>query len=170
VSFGARDDSCSGVPLINGIRDAISNYLGTACAKLTFVGVVIFAIALGLFTAAVITAVDIPISASVTISSIPEDVIYSAITFPGVLAMVPGSYAFRTVFGLLNLMRVPAKDSVYVQGETLSLVVTTILLMIVIAVGLAIPLAIPINRSPERISVKREDKELSNEVDQQKLS
>jgi hypothetical protein len=58
----------------------------------------------------------------------------------------------------------------YVQGETLSLVVTTILLTIVIAVGLAIPLAVPIKRSPERIGMKREDKELCNEVDQQELS
>ncbi len=54
-----------------------------ACAKLTFVGLVILGIALGLFTAAVITGADIPLTTSATISSISEDAVYSAITTLG---------------------------------------------------------------------------------------
>jgi uncharacterized membrane protein YjjP (DUF1212 family) len=51
-----------GAPLINGIRYAISNNIGMACAKLTFVSFVILVIALGLFTATLITGVGIPVA------------------------------------------------------------------------------------------------------------
>jgi uncharacterized membrane protein YjjB (DUF3815 family) len=70
--------------------------------------------------------------------------------FPGVLPMFPWSYAFRAVIGLLELMKAGERSPVTVQAETLSLVVTTILLMIVMAVGLAIPLAMPTNSRHSR--------------------
>jgi uncharacterized membrane protein YjjB (DUF3815 family) len=70
--------------------------------------------------------------------------------FPGVLPMFPGTYAFRAVIGLLELMKAGERTPITVQAETLSLVVTTILLMIVIAVGLAIPLAMPTNSRHSR--------------------
>jgi len=63
--------------------------------------------------------------------------------FPGVQVMVPGSYAFRAVIGLLAIVKAAGKSPVELQAETLSLVVTTVLLTMAIAVGLAIPLGIP---------------------------
>ena len=203
-----------GVPLINGIRDAISNNIGIACAKLAFVSLVILGISLGLFAAAMITGVSIPVAGPTPMLSIHKDAILSGIitigfafffnvrpsiawacvvcglcghtlrtatmslgldivtgtligslvsgsiasvfatsyglpaatfAFPGVLVMVPGSYAFRAVIGLLEILRVAGKSTAELQGDTLSLVVTTALLTAAIAVGLAIPLGIPTN-------------------------
>jgi hypothetical protein len=51
--------------------------------------------------------------------------------------MFPGTYACHAVLRLLTVMEV--RGSVTLQGTTISLVVTTVLLMIVITVGLAIP-------------------------------
>ena len=48
--------------------------------------------------------------------------------FPAVLVMVPGSYAFRAVIGLLAIVKAAGKSPVELQAETLSLVVTTVLL------------------------------------------
>jgi Threonine/Serine exporter, ThrE len=70
--------------------------------------------------------------------------------FPAVLVMVPGSYAFRAVIGLLAIVKAAGKSPVDLQAETLSLVVTTVLLTMAIAVGLAIPLGIPTNSRPRQ--------------------
>jgi len=64
--------------------------------------------------------------------------------------MVPGSYAFRAVIGLLAIVKAAGKSPVDLQAETLSLVVTTVLLTMAIAVGLAIPLGIPTNSRPRQ--------------------
>jgi uncharacterized membrane protein YjjB (DUF3815 family) len=60
-----------------------------------------------------------------------------ALAFPGVVAMVPGSYAFRAVFGILQIAQGVATDATVT--ETLSLLATAGLMMGAIAVGVAAP-------------------------------
>jgi hypothetical protein len=65
--------------------------------------------------------------------------------FPGVVAMVPGSYAFRAVLGGLDVVQAGGASAVLV-AETVSLVISAAVLTIAIAVGLAVSLAIPMRR------------------------
>jgi uncharacterized membrane protein YjjP (DUF1212 family) len=68
-----------------------------------------------------------------------------ALAFPGVVAMIPGAYAFRAVFGTLRIAEATA-DSATVTG-TLSLSATVVLMVGAIAVGVAAPaLVFPVNR------------------------
>jgi uncharacterized membrane protein YjjP (DUF1212 family) len=60
-----------------------------------------------------------------------------ALAFPGVVAMVPGSYAFRAVFGTLQIAEGVATPTTVT--ETLSLLATAGLMMGAIAVGVAAP-------------------------------
>ena len=60
--------------------------------------------------------------------------------FPGVVAMVPGSFAFRLVIGGLEIMRAGPSASTPVVAETLSLAATSLLMVAAIAVGIAAPL------------------------------
>jgi uncharacterized membrane protein YjjP (DUF1212 family) len=69
-----------------------------------------------------------------------------ALAFPGVVAMVPGSYAFRAVFGILQIAEGVATSATVT--ETLSLMATAGLMMGAISVGVAAPaLLIPPRRS-----------------------
>jgi len=72
-----------GVPLINSIRDAISNNMALSLARLSFSILVVVAIALGLFAATVVTGVGIPVSDSSPLLPIPEDAVFSALTTIG---------------------------------------------------------------------------------------
>ena len=72
-----------GVPLITAIGDIISNNLGIACAKLTFVSFAIFGITLGLFAAALTTGVAIPVAGPTPLLSTAQDAVFSAITTIG---------------------------------------------------------------------------------------
>jgi uncharacterized membrane protein YjjB (DUF3815 family) len=58
-----------------------------------------------------------------------------ALAFPGVVAMVPGAYAFRAVFGTLQI----AEGTAATVSETLSLSATVGLMVGAIAVGVAAP-------------------------------
>ncbi len=60
-----------------------------------------------------------------------------ALAFPGVVAMVPGAYAFRAVFGILQIAQGVATSAVV--SETLSLIATAGLMIGAIAVGVAAP-------------------------------
>jgi uncharacterized membrane protein YjjP (DUF1212 family) len=60
-----------------------------------------------------------------------------ALAFPGVVAMVPGSYAFRAVFGILQIAQGVATPATVT--ETLSLLATAGLMIGAIAVGVAAP-------------------------------
>ncbi len=64
--------------------------------------------------------------------------------FPSVVALVPGSYAFRAVIGGIQILRAAGNTPNPVVAETISLVIYTILLTSAIAVGLAIALALPL--------------------------
>ncbi|WP_260737661.1 threonine/serine exporter family protein [Tunturiibacter lichenicola] len=212
-----------GVPLINGIRDAIDNNMTLSLSRLSFAVLVVVAIALGLFTATVVTGVGIPISGPTPLLPIAEDAAFSALTtigyvflfnvtasaawaciicgvcchalrtallhlgldiisgtvlsslvagllahifarrfrtppttfaFPGVVALVPGSYAFRAFIGCLQILKAGALASSGLVAETASLILYTILLTSAIAVGLAIALSIPLpawHRNPNAV-------------------
>ena len=66
---------------------------------------------------------------------------------PGVVAMVPGSYAFRAGIGGVELMRQGASASFQLGAETLSLVITAVLITVAIAIGLTLALSIPPEKS-----------------------
>ncbi|HTP33077.1 MAG TPA: threonine/serine exporter family protein [Candidatus Acidoferrales bacterium] len=202
-----------GVPLINGLRDAIDNEMGLSLGRLASAVSAVMAIAFGLFAATVVTGVGIPVSGAAPPLPIPEDAIFSALAamgfafrfnvplrrawacvacglcshalrtilmqsgagilsgtlaasiaagvlarvlsrvlgpppatfaFPGVVSMIPGSYAFRAVLGSVQIMHAASATPGALVAETISLVNYTILLTAAIAVGLAIPLAIPV--------------------------
>jgi uncharacterized membrane protein YjjP (DUF1212 family) len=67
--------------------------------------------------------------------------------FPGVVAMVPGSYAFRAGIGGLELMRQGASAPFQLAAETLSLIFTAVLVTVAIAIGLTLALSIPPEKS-----------------------
>jgi uncharacterized membrane protein YjjP (DUF1212 family) len=211
-----------GVPLINGIRDAIDNNMVLGLARLSFAILTVVAIALGLFAATIVTGVGIPISGPTPLLPIAEDAAFSALTtigyvflfnvtasaawacivcgvcchalrtallhcgldiisgtlisslvagflahifarrfrtppttfaFPGVVALVPGSYAFRAVIGGLHILRAGDLASSGLIAETTSLILYTILLTSAIAVGLAIALSVPLRAWPRNPSV-----------------
>jgi uncharacterized membrane protein YjjP (DUF1212 family) len=60
-----------------------------------------------------------------------------ALAFPGVVAMVPGAYAFRAVFGTLQIAQATADPAL--ATETFSLIATVVLMLGAIAVGVAAP-------------------------------
>ncbi|MDX2226093.1 MAG: threonine/serine exporter family protein [Verrucomicrobiae bacterium] len=66
--------------------------------------------------------------------------------FPGVVAMVPGSYAFRAMIGSLEIMSLGEGTPLSLLAGTWSLVVSLVLMTAAIAVGIAVPLAV----CPER--------------------
>ena len=202
-----------GVPLINGIRDAINNNMVLSLARLSFAVLVIAAIASGLFAATAITGVGIPVWGPTALLPIFEDAVFSALTtigyvflfnvtprvawacvlcgvcchafrttlmhlgldivsgtfissmvagllahifsrvftappttfaFPSVVALVPGSYAFRAVIGGIQILHAAGSVPSPVVAETISLAIYTILLTSAIALGLAIALAVPL--------------------------
>jgi uncharacterized membrane protein YjjB (DUF3815 family) len=57
-----------------------------------------------------------------------------AFAFPGVVAMVPGAFAFRAVLGFLQIVQAGAATSTALVTETLALVVTCVLAVTAIAV------------------------------------
>ena len=60
-----------------------------------------------------------------------------AFAFPGVVAMVPGSYAFRAVFGTLQIAQ--GSSSIPLVTETFALLATVLLMLGAIAVGVGAP-------------------------------
>jgi len=60
-----------------------------------------------------------------------------AFAFPGVVAMIPGAYAFRAVVGCLQIARTAASPAVV--AETLALAITVALMVAGIAIGIAAP-------------------------------
>ena len=71
-----------------------------------------------------------------------------ALAFPGVVAMIPGAYAFRAVFGTLQIAQGTATAET-VTG-TLSLLATVVLMVGAIAVGVAAPVLL----FPARSSIR----------------
>jgi uncharacterized membrane protein YjjP (DUF1212 family) len=65
-----------------------------------------------------------------------------AFAFPGIVAMIPGSYGFRAGIGGLHLMALGAKAPAVLIAETLSLAVTTAVVTIAIGIGLTLSFGI----------------------------
>ncbi len=63
--------------------------------------------------------------------------------FPGVVAMIPGFYAFQAGIGGLAIMQAGAATPVALLGETAGLAVTAMLVTVGIAIGLCLALAAP---------------------------
>jgi uncharacterized membrane protein YjjB (DUF3815 family) len=64
----------------------------------------------------------------------------SAFAFPGVVAMIPGAFAFRAVIGFLEMIRLGAAAPTGLIAETLALTATVLLMVLAIAIGVAVPL------------------------------
>jgi uncharacterized membrane protein YjjP (DUF1212 family) len=63
--------------------------------------------------------------------------------FPGIVAMIPGSYAFRAGMGGLEIMRAGSNASPALLGETIGLAVTATLVTAAIGIGFCLALAVP---------------------------
>ena len=63
-----------------------------------------------------------------------------AFAFPGVVAMIPGAFAFRVVIGCLQIVGAGAAAATALVTETLALAVSCLLMVAAIAVGIAAPL------------------------------
>jgi uncharacterized membrane protein YjjP (DUF1212 family) len=63
-----------------------------------------------------------------------------AFAFPGVVAMIPGAFAFRALIGVLQIVNAGAAAATAVVAETLALTATCLLMVAAIAVGIAAPL------------------------------
>ena len=65
-----------------------------------------------------------------------------AFAFPGVVAMVPGAFAFRAVIGALKIIHEGAAANVALVNETIALAMSCVLMVGAIAIGIAVPLAV----------------------------
>jgi uncharacterized membrane protein YjjP (DUF1212 family) len=68
--------------------------------------------------------------------------------FPGVVAMVPGAYAFRAALGLLQIAHQSAAQPLV--ADTLALAITVVLMVGAIAIGIAIPAVLFVPRRVPR--------------------
>lgn len=66
----------------------------------------------------------------------------SAFAFPGVVAMIPGAFAFRAVIGYLQIIDQGTSVDPIVVSETLWLSVTALFMVLAIAIGVAAPVAL----------------------------
>ncbi|CAN5534508.1 hypothetical protein BH09VER1_BH09VER1_23480 [soil metagenome] len=64
----------------------------------------------------------------------------SAFAFPGVVAMIPGAFAFRAVIGYLQIIKAGSGAELPLMAETLSLSATAVFMVMAIAIGVAAPL------------------------------
>ena len=64
----------------------------------------------------------------------------AAFAFPGVVAMIPGAFAFRAVIGSLQIVHAGAAAAPVLVTETLALAAACVLMVAAIAVGIAAPL------------------------------
>jgi len=64
----------------------------------------------------------------------------AAFAFPGVVAMIPGAFAFRAVIGSLMIVHAGAAAAPVLVTETLALAAACVLMVAAIAVGIAAPL------------------------------
>jgi uncharacterized membrane protein YjjB (DUF3815 family) len=70
-----------------------------------------------------------------------------AFAFPGVVAMIPGAFAFRAVIGCLQIVHTGAAAATALVAETLALAATCLLMVAAIAVGIAAPLILTKKRT-----------------------
>jgi uncharacterized membrane protein YjjB (DUF3815 family) len=63
-----------------------------------------------------------------------------AFAFPGVVAMIPGAFAFRAVIGSFQIVNAGAAAATTLVAQTLALVTSCVLMVAAIALGIAAPL------------------------------
>lgn len=63
---------------------------------------------------------------------------WTAFAFPGVVALVPGSYAFRGMIGLLDIMEAGARSSAELIAATFAALITAAVMTVAIGIGLLI--------------------------------
>lgn len=73
---------------------------------------------------------------------------FAAFVFPGVVAMIPGSLAFRAMIGLLEMIRLGQNAPLPLVAETLTLLATALLMVVAIGVGVAAPSVSSRRKSP----------------------
>lgn len=78
--------------------------------------------------------------------------------FPGIVAMIPGAYAFRAGLGGLGIMQAGAAAPPALVGETISLAITATLVTAAIAIGLSLALAAPFAANTSRRFEAAKDK------------
>ncbi len=85
-----------GVPLINGVQDMIRNHVTLGISRLGFAGLVVTAIAVGVFGAMMLTGVRVPVDAPTVAIGVPQDTLFSALAAAGyaVLFGVPARMAW----------------------------------------------------------------------------
>ena len=72
-----------------------------------------------------------------------------AFAFAGVVAMIPGAFAFRVVIGSLQIVNAGAATDAALVTETLALTVTCVLMVAAIAIGIVAPLTLVTKRRSE---------------------
>ncbi len=70
----------------------------------------------------------------------------AAFAFPGVVAMIPGAFAFRSVVGYIRIIDEGSGASLELIAETVALSATCLLMVLAIAIGVAAPLFLFKNR------------------------
>lgn len=76
--------------------------------------------------------------------------------FPGIVAMIPGSYAFRAGVGGLAIMQAGGGAAPELIAETLGLIVTVMVVTAALGVGLCLALAAPLPAALADPTIKRE--------------
>jgi len=200
-----------GVPLVNCVQDMLKNHMSVGIDRLGLALLITLSIAMGLFTATVVTGVSIPVVEPARLPSLFEDALFSALAalgylflfnvpvrlawvgvlcgvashttrtwclghgidivsgsligalaagflaqgfarhfrapasafaFPGVVAMIPGAFAFRAVMGYLEIIKAGAEASPQLVAATLSLSATCLFMVLFIALGVAAPMLV----------------------------
>jgi uncharacterized membrane protein YjjP (DUF1212 family) len=72
-----------GVPLINGVRDIVQNHVSIGLARIATSSIIVLVIALGLFSAAFATGVDIPVNERLPLQPVLADAAFSALAAVG---------------------------------------------------------------------------------------
>jgi len=78
-----------------------------------------------------------------------------AFAFPGVVAMIPGAFAFRVVIGCLQIVETGAAAATALVTETLALSVSCLLMVAAIAVGIAAPLILTKKATRKKVTGER---------------
>lgn len=80
---------------------------------------------------------------------------WTAFAFPGVVAMIPGSYAFRAAIGSLLIMRLAGASPTPLVAGTISAGVAAIVMTVGVGVGLLVAFAIAHRHTGDGIGMKR---------------
>ena len=76
-------------------------------------------------------------------------------SIPALIPMVPGTYAYRTMLGLMNLTVIPTNESYsQILNETVSNGFKTLFIVMTLAVGASIPMLVTRKSSAKQLRIK----------------